>query len=301
MAHPIRFGLMIRPQDLPIDRVLDVFRLADDAGFDHMWLPDHILSLGELDRPIFDGWMVLAAAATVTKRVRIGLHVTGNLYRHPSMLAKQSVTVDHLSGGRLEMGLGAGWKEVEFDTLGIPFPPSARERIERLGEACVVLKSLWTEARSTFAGKYYQLSDAIGEPKPLQRPHPPLWIGGSGLKRTLRIVAREADVWSTDAATPEDEQAAWRALDEHCRAIGRDPSSIRRCVQIRWADRKGLPSAAVGDLASDIDAIRRAVERYVGLGYTEIILMVNAGDGVTSLKLADLYAHQVLPRVKVLS
>jgi alkanesulfonate monooxygenase SsuD/methylene tetrahydromethanopterin reductase-like flavin-dependent oxidoreductase (luciferase family) len=189
MNHPLRIGLMVRPQALPVDRLLGVFEQADEAGFDHVWLFDHLVSIPEPTLPVFDSWTLLAAAARVTQRCRIGLQVTGNLYRHPSMLAKQVVTVDHLAGGRVEMGLGAGWNEPEFRMHGMPFP-STREAIERLDEACAVLKALWSDGQATFDGRYYQLADAIAEPKPIQRPHPPLWIGGSGRKLMLRVVAR---------------------------------------------------------------------------------------------------------------
>jgi F420-dependent oxidoreductase-like protein len=212
----------------------EAWMMADAAGFDHLWLFDHLLPIHqELTEEIHDGWTLLGAMAAVTKRARIGLNVTGNLYRHPGLLAKIAVTVDHLSNGRLEMGLGAGWNEPEFRMFGMAFPEEPAERIDRLEEAVRVLELLWTEPRATFAGRYYQLAEAVAEPKPLQKPRPPIWIGGNGPKRTLRIAAEHADVWSCDvwptsAAAMEPAYALSKILDQHCAAIGRDPKTIRR-------------------------------------------------------------------------
>lgn len=295
--HPLRVGLMIRPQDRSIDELLELFGMADAAGFDHLWAFDHAISLPEPDRPVYEGWTLLAALARVTHRARIGLHVTGNLYRYPGILAKQAVTVDHLSGGRLEMGIGAAWKEEEFQMLGIPFP-GTRERIDRLAESCAVLKALWTEERPTFEGRYYQLRSAIAEPKPLQRPHPPLWIGGHGPKRTLRVVAKYADVWSSNAPSMEVDIESMRLVDEHCAAIGRDPRTLRRCVQIRWAGRRGVGATGPGeDLRDDVERTCVEARRYWELGFTEIILMLNV-EGASMRRVADALAGEVLPRVR---
>jgi F420-dependent oxidoreductase-like protein len=208
--------------------------MADAAGFDHLWLFDHLVPIHqEPDQPIHDGWTLLGAMAENTSRARIGLNVTGNLYRNPGLLAKIAVTVDHLSSGRLEMGIGAGWNEPEFRMYGMAFPQSAAERIQRLAEAVRVIKLLWTEPRATFEGRYYRLAEAVAEPKPVQKPHPPIWIGGNGPKRTLRVVAEHADVWScdvwpTNAAAMEPAYALAKILDQHCVAVGRDPTTIRR-------------------------------------------------------------------------
>ena len=167
---------------------------GDEAGFDHIWPFDHLIALGKDRRSRSStAGRLLGAVAENTKRTRIGLNVTGNLYRHPGLLAKIAVTVDHLSGGRLEMGIGAAWNEPEFTMYGMPFP-SAADRIRMLDEACSVLKALWTEERATFKGRFYQLDDAIAEPKPIQKPYPPIWVGGVGPKLTLRVVAKHADV-----------------------------------------------------------------------------------------------------------
>src|SRR5436309_15173285 len=181
VAYPVRFGIKLNQSHHPIDVHRDAWRMAEDAGFDHIWGYDHLFALGpDPTKPIFDGWTILGAMALATKRVRIGLNVTGNLYRHPGLLAKMAVTVDHLSGGRLEMGIGAGWNEPEFRMYGMTFPQSPGERIGRLDEAVRVLKLLWTEPRASFEGRYYRLAAALAEPEPLQKPHPPISVGGDG-------------------------------------------------------------------------------------------------------------------------
>jgi F420-dependent oxidoreductase-like protein len=270
----------------------EAWRAADMAGFDHLWLFDHLLPIHqELSEQIHDGWTLLGAMAAVTKRARIGLNVTGNLYRHPGLLAKIAVTVDHLSGGRLEMGLGAGWNEPEFRMYGMAFPKSPLERVDRLEEATRVLKLLWTKPRSTFQGRYYQLADAVAEPKPVQKPHPPIWIGGNGPKRTLRIAAEHADVWSCDvwptsAAAMEPAYALARILDQHCAAIGRDPATIRRA------------HALVVDDPASLDIARASV----GAGFTDLLLVPVKGLGPGGdLRAGVEAAAALLPKLRALA
>ncbi|CAN5136484.1 LLM class flavin-dependent oxidoreductase [soil metagenome] len=263
MSHPLRIGLKLAQQIYPLDVLRAVWRIADDAGFDHCWGFDHLIALGDdSSAPVYDGWVVLGAMAEATKRTRLGLIVTGNLYRHPGLLAKMGVTVDHLSGGRLEMGIGAAWNEPEFAQQGLPFP-SVAERIRRLDESCTVMKLLWADGRATFEGRYYQLRDAIAEPKPVQRPHPPIWIGGAGPKRTLRVVARHADVWNSNASSMEETLRLSGVLDEHCAAVRRDPAAVRRSVQVRWQGR---------------DETAAPLETYARAGFTELVIMLGGAD-----------------------
>lgn len=223
-----------------------MWRIADEAGFDHLWPFDHLIALGpDPAAPIFDGWTVLGAMAETTKRVRIGLNVTGNLYRHPGLLAKIAVTVDHLSRGRLLFGIGTGWNEPEFTQFGLPFP-SAGDRVSMLDEALRAMKLLWTKPRATFGGRFYQLKDAIAEPKPAQKPHPPIWIGSKG-DRMLRLTARHADVWHANAQFDES-VALNKQLDAVCARRGRDPASLRRAISVRLTtpdDTLGKAKAAV--------------------------------------------------------
>ena len=232
MKHPLRFGLKLSGQDTTIDELRAVWRIADESGFDHLWDFDHLAAIGEggPDRPIFEGWSLQAAMAEATKRVRIGCLVTGNTYRNPALLAKIAVTVDHLSGGRLEFGIGAAWAEVEHSMYGIE---GLDHRVGRLSESLRIIKSLWTEGRTNFDGRYYRMHDAISNPKPVQKPHPPLWIGASG-ETTMRLVARHADVWNAAGGDPSRTGELTRMLEQACAAIGRDPTEIRRSVQFYW-------------------------------------------------------------------
>jgi F420-dependent oxidoreductase-like protein len=269
----LRFGIKLS-QDATIDEYKAVWRIADEARFDHCWNMDHFASLGGDDtKDIFEAWTALAGMAALTSHVRIGCSVTGNTYRHPAELAKMAVTVDHLSGGRLEFGIGAAWAENEHTMLGLPFG-TARDRADWLEEALPIIRSLWTEPRTTFTGKHYLLAEAVAEPKPVQTPHPPIWIGGVGRRRTLRMAAEHAAVWNAPGGSPEEVAELSAVLDGHCADVGRDPTEIRRSVQIRVPD----------DPAGLIDQ----VAGFVGVGVTEIILIV-AGDPVAQAeRLAEL-------------
>jgi len=275
----MRYGLKLS-QDATIDQLRAVWRVADDARFDHCWCMDHLASLGPRDDgPIFEAWTLLAGMAVATSRTRIGCMVTGNTYRHPALLAKAAVTVDHLSGGRLEFGLGAGWAENEHTMLGLPFG-SKGDRADWLEEACEIIRSLWTQPRTSFGGTNYKISEAVAEPKPVQQPYPPIWIGGSGRQRTLRITARYADVWNAAGGSPAEVAEASAVLDQRCDEIGRDPAQIRRSVQMRVAEAN--------------DELLQRAESYRAVGITEIVLIV-AGQNAAGLAedVADL-----LPRLR---
>ncbi len=285
---PVRVGLKCAQQSVTVGVLRDVWRIADDAGFDHCWVFDHLAARGpDPDAPVFEAWTLIAAMAEVTRRVRIGVMVTGNTYRHPAVLAKVAVTADHLCDGRLEVGMGAGWVEEEHTMLGIEFG-SARDRIDKLGEACQVMRLLWTQPRADFDGRHYRLDGAIAEPKPLQRPHPPLWIGGTGERRTLRVVAQQADAWNVAGAraitpgtiTPEEVGRLSQVLDTHCEAVGRDPVTIRRSVQLRFD--------------GDVDGIVALTEAYGRRGITEFIVMVGGHDP----RAAAEDAARLLPRLR---
>ena len=271
--HPLRFGLKLS-QNATIDTLTTIWGIADDSGFDHCWNMDHFASLGGDDTlDIFEAWTLLAGMAARTTRTRVGCSVTGNTYRHPAVLAKAAVTVDHLSGGRLEFGIGAGWAENEHTMLGLPFG-TARDRADWLEEALPIIRSLWTEPRTTFPGKQYLLTEAVAEPKPVQTPHPPIWIGGVGRRRTLRMAAEHAAVWNAPGGSPAEVAELSAVLDGHCADIGRDPAEIRRSVQIRVpAD----PAALVDQVAG-----------FVGVGVTEIILIVAAEPVAQAERVADL-------------
>jgi F420-dependent oxidoreductase-like protein len=265
MVHPLRFGLKNSGQDTTIEALRAVWRIAEDAGFDHVWDFDHLASIGAggPDRPIYEGWTLQAAMAEATKRVRIGCLVTGNTYRNPALLAKQAVTVDHLSGGRLEFGIGAAWAEIEHEMYGID---GLDHRVGRLSESLRIVKSLWTEERTTFDGRYYHFKEAIANPKPVQKPHPPVWIGASG-PSTLRLVARHADVWNIAGGDPERVAELSARLEEACVAVGRDPVQIRRSLQYGW---DGVSRNELVELSA----------RYLELGVTEQVIYLRGDDPV---------------------
>ena len=230
---PLRFGIKTAPQHTTYEDMLAVWQEADGIpAIEHAWLFDHYAPIaGDLDGPCLEGWTTLAAYAAATKRLRLGLMVTGNTYRHPAVLTKIAITTDIISGGRLDFGIGAGWNEYEHSSMGLElYQPG--ERIRRLDEACQIYKSLCTEHLTTFEGRYYQLKEARSAPKPVQRPYPPITIGGSGEKLTLRVVAKHADIWNFVAGNVETFQHKERILREHCAAIGRDTTEIERSVQV---------------------------------------------------------------------
>ena len=257
----LRFGIKTAPQNTTYEDMLRVWQEADEIPtIEHAWLFDHFMPIGSYDPsgPCLEGWSLLAAFAALTKRLRLGLMVTGNTYRHPAVLANIGATIDVISHGRLDFGIGAGWNELEHTAYGIPlYKPG--ERIRRLGEACEVVKLLWTETSANFDGKYYQLKDAHCEPKPVQKPYPPFVIGGSGEQLTLRIVAQYADIWNFVGGSVEDLLHKMAVLDEHCAAIGRDPATIERSIQ--WIVDPANLAATCEDLS-----------RYIAVGATHIIL-----------------------------
>jgi len=254
------YAVKTPPQHGTWQEFLDVWRAVDDVDlFESAWTMDHFYPLTPpAEGPHLESWTMLAALAQATTRLRLGAMVNGMHFRHPAVTANMAATLDHISGGRLELGLGAGWFFAEAEAYGIPLG-SPGERSDRFEEGVEVIHRLLTEETTTFSGRYYQLTDARCEPKPIQRPRPPIVIGGKGPKRTLRTVARFADHW--DMTFPQS-PAEWRALDEvlvgHCEAIGRDPSSIRRSVHLSWpadADPSALADGAQDFADAGVDLV----------------------------------------------
>jgi F420-dependent oxidoreductase-like protein len=281
---PIRVGLKLIPQLTTVDELRAVWQIADERGFDHCWVYDHFLPASDAapEGPVFDGWSLLAAMAAVTTRVRVGILVTGNTYRHPGILAKMAVTVDHLSGGRLECGLGAGWAEREHTMFGLEYGTPGT-RIARLAEACRVLKALWTQGETTFVGEHYTITDAIAHPKPVQQPYPPLWIGGRGERKLLRVVAEHGDVWNTTSRDIDEEIRLSGVLDRHCEAVGRDPTTIRRSMQLYYR--------------GDASAVVEQARRYADAGFTEFVVTLYVEDPASA---AAAVAADVLPALRAL-
>jgi F420-dependent oxidoreductase-like protein len=260
----LSFGIKTAPQhQAGYEEIVRVWHEADAMPeVDHAWLWDHMLPLGgDPWGACLENWTLLGALAAQTNRLQVGHLVTSNLYRSPPVLAKMATTVDIISGGRLVLGIGAGWSSPEQDAYGAPRLP-AGERVGRLAEACQIIRRAWTEGVFDFDGRYYQLRGVYAEPKPVQSPHPPILIGGKGELRTLRVVAEHADIWNFSASR-EDATGEFsrlnRVLDAHCRAIGRDPRAIRRSVQL-------FPEP------DDLDRTRQFVAELVDAGADHVVL-----------------------------
>jgi F420-dependent oxidoreductase-like protein len=258
-TRQLRFGIKVAQMGGAYPEMRDAWLEADRLGFDTGWGHDHLLNQNDIARPEDEGWTVLTALLVQSRRIRGGLMVTANTFRHPAVLAKIATTVDVVSGGRLEVGLGAGWFEEEHRQYGLTLPPIG-ERMRRLEESCQILEALWTEPRATVEGKYYQIREAFHEPKPVQRPHPPLVIGTSGERVGLRIAARHAQTWNVARATPAEFQKKAGLLDQYCREIGRDPAEIERSIQF-------LPDAMQGDVLA-------LARDFIGAGATHLIFSV---------------------------
>lgn len=261
-----RFGLFIGQVGLSWTDLVERFVLADELGFDHAWLVDHLMPTDPPhDRSIFEAWTSLAALAALTRRIRIGVLVSSNTFRHPSLLAKQAVTVDHISSGRLILGVGTGWYPDEHRRFGVDFP-AAPERVERLEEALEVLDRLESGAVATHDGRFYRLEGALALPRPVQRPRIPILIAAHR-PRMLRVAARFADIWDTfptidgtaTQGVPSDLGERVAAFEAACRAVGRDPATVRRSV---WVGSEPLESPA---------AYLEFFERHRSLGFTDLM------------------------------
>lgn len=250
----MKFGIDVAQQRIEFDELVDRVRGAERLGFDGMWGFDHFVPMyGEGPGNCFEGMTTLAALAGLTSTIRLGLLVTGATYRHPSVFAAQAVTVDHASHGRLNIALGAAWYDAEHRQLGIEFP-TVSQRFDRLEDSLEILTRLCSGEVVSFQGKQFELDGARLLPVPVQRPHPPIWIGGSGRRRTLPLAARFADVWHTYGA-PEQLRALSSRLDELADQAGRDPGQIVRASSL--------------SLSEPWDEVRAAIEAMdgVGIGY----------------------------------
>ena len=241
----MRFGFKTAPQDTTWSDMLDVWRAADDIElFESGWTFDHFYPIfSDSTGPCLDGWITLTALAQATQRLRVGVMVTGIVYRHPAVLANMASALDIVSNGRLELGIGAAWNEEECRAYGIELG-SLKERFDRFEEACEVIIGLLTKETTTFNGRYYELSEARNEPKGVQQPHPPICIGGGGEKRTLKAVAKYAQHWNVPGGSVDDFKRKRDVLHQHCADIGRDPAEIMTSTHLRLS-RSGDPSSVV--------------------------------------------------------
>ncbi|MER7931961.1 MULTISPECIES: LLM class flavin-dependent oxidoreductase [unclassified Streptomyces] len=252
---PPRFGIMTAPMQVSYDDVLRVWEEADRTPeIEHAWLFDHLMPIGgDPDGPVFEGWTLLSALAARTRRLRLGLLVTSNRFRPPAVLAKIATTVDVVSGGRLDFGIGVGSRpnppeaRREYPAHGLPFTPPA-QAVESLAEACALIRRLWTATEPfDFHGTHHRLTGAFASPKPVQRPHPPVLIGGRSAA-TLRVAAEHADLWNIPGGDIEDCVRRSALLDRYCTEIGRDPAEITRSVHLPVSyDRPETTRAAIAE------------------------------------------------------
>ncbi|HET7677792.1 MAG TPA: TIGR03560 family F420-dependent LLM class oxidoreductase [Candidatus Limnocylindrales bacterium] len=266
--HPIRIGAAFWLQRTGWPELRDAALACEAAGFDSLWADDHLLSdEGDWRDAKLEGWSVLAAWAVLTERIRLGLLVGANTFRSPGLTAKLATTLDHLSGGRAILGLGAGWFEREHDAYGLDFGASMGERIDRLAESLGIMRRLLDGERFSHEGRFYRLHDALCAPAPIQ-PRLPVLVGGSGPRKTLPLVARLADIWNTKG-TPTEVAASDQLLRAECAALGRDPEAIERSVYL---------TVFVRDDPAEADAALRASKGVHGVRADQYDLVTVTGD-----------------------
>jgi len=306
----IRFGIHSGQQNTTFQEYLDLWKKAEELGYDWASTFDHFLPIySDPEGPCFDGLTMLSAMAAHTTRLRCGILVVGVTYRHPAVLANIAATIDHVSGGRLELGIGAAWYELEHNQYGIQFPSIGR-RMQMLREAIAIMKGMWTEHRTTFKGRFYEVTDALCEPKPVQKPRIPLWVGGAGEKLTLRIIAESADGWNTFMTPRDVYQHKLEVLAGHCRDVGRDPSDIRKSLVVQGLVREteaevrktllrnpaaGTPAQGRAGIVGTPDQCVEQLLPYVKLGVADFIMSARMPADMRTL---ELIARRVAPEVK---
>jgi F420-dependent oxidoreductase-like protein len=301
------------------ETMLRVARRLEEIGYDSLWLYDHFHTTPRTEiQPTFECWTTMAALAQVTTKARLGQLVTCSLYRNPGYLAKISSIVDVMSGGRVDVGLGAGWKQDEFDAYGYDFG-TIRSRLDRMADTARILKAMWTEEKATVAGKYFSVKDAVNEPKPLQKPHPPLWIGAQGEKVALRMVAQHADGWNHNRGADVFEDKL-KILRRHCQDVGRDQATLRISVERTCAIfRDDAERAAFvsrywptsrpervnefldGCCVGSADVVAKELQFYIERGAELIILwfqdLADVGSGDS---MPERFMREVAPRLRAL-
>lgn len=295
------------------DAIKSVALECERLGYDSVWIYDHFITYPEATTdPCFESWTTLSALAGITKKLGLGTIVTCNSYRYPSVLAKISATLDAISKGRLNFGIGAGWYSLEYDAYGIPFP-KASVRIAQLEEAVQIIKKMWTEDDPTFHGKYYTIEKAINSPKPIQKPHPPILIGGRG-RKLLRVTAKYADRCNFGGSpTLEEYKERIGVLERHCAAVGRNPDEIEKTHIVDFAiigESKGEVESKIKrfkpkdmstrefterNLVGTPDQIIGQIHAFVDVGFTYFMLRF---PDMIELKPLRIFAEQVFPAFK---
>jgi F420-dependent oxidoreductase-like protein len=308
----VRFGIHAGQQNATFDEYLALWRAAENLGFDWASVFDHFLPIfSDPTGPCYDGLTLLSGLAAHTERIRCGVIVVGVTYRNPAVLANIAATIDHVSHGRLELGMGAAWYQLEHEQYDVRFPPIG-QRIGMLGEAVKIVRSLWTEPRTTFEGRYFHIRDALCEPKPVQSP-PPIWIGGAGEKRTLRVVAESADGWNTFLMPLDAYRHKLDVLAEHGKAVDRDVREIRKQLVVqavvaetsaeldqrlqRLAQQRNVNPAQLRDRAI-VGTPEQCAEQllpYVELGVDDFLIGARPP---ADLEMLELVAKHVAPAVR---
>ena len=255
-------------------------------GFNSLWLTDHLTRTAKPDDPYFEAWTLLSALAVVTKRPRLGVLVSSNTFRHPSVLAKQAVTLDHISGGRLELGIGAGWFELEHEMFGLEFPPTG-ELVDRYAEALDLLDRYLRNDITSFEGAFYTLREAPNRPAPVQQPRPPLVLGAHG-PRMIRLAARYADTWNS-RGTPQEMRERNELMDEACAKEGRDPREVKRSLLYVIAQ---MPEERPWD---SVDAFVDYVGRFAEAGVQEFIFQPPDPE---HYDMVERVAHEIIPGLR---
>lgn len=305
----IKFGIQTAQEQVTWPQLVDAWKAAEQAGYDSAWVFDHLMPItGDKDDSCLEAWTLLGALATQTQRMRIGALVTGNTYRNPALLAKMATTVDHISNGRLNFGIGAGWFEPEHRAFGFPFG-TAKDRAERLDEALQVITQLWLQPNASFAGKHYSIHEAPFAPAPLQKPHPPIVVGGQGKKWIMPLVARYADGWNAPIGmTPSGIRERKEILRAECERIGRTPCDIEISVFLPLVNITSIPLAgpvtrlgaravvpskiAKNILAGSAEEIAGHIQGFVDAGVTHVILYLRPP---FDRELMQRFATEVIP------
>ncbi len=310
------FGLQIEPQyGFSYEGIRVIAEEAERLGFESLWVSDHFFLTPEsVETPCLECWTTLAALSRDTKKLRLGAMVASQSYRNAALAAKMAASVDNVSGGRLNFGVGAGWKEAEYLAYGYPFPPPDT-RIRQLNDALEIAKRMWTEQRATYEGRYYSIHDVICAPKPIQKPHPPIWIGGTG-SFTLKIAARHADAvnfaWTI---TVPQFKAKLEEFKGYCEARSREYTSIRKSagLMITMAEDKDALATKLreretrantpymkylanqpANLVGTTDQVAARIREYTALGVDHFILRFHFGEEIEGMKL---FKEKVKPQL----
>ncbi|MBM4242894.1 MAG: TIGR03560 family F420-dependent LLM class oxidoreductase [Deltaproteobacteria bacterium] len=306
--HPIRFGVCLPQHGSTWNDAVEVARSCDRLSYDSIWAVDHFFGIPDATQPILEGWTELTALAALTSRIRLGHLVLCVSYRHPAVLAKMAATLDHVSNGRFVLGIGAGWHQQEYQAYGIPFP-SIGTRLKELDESLTILRKMWTEEPATFFGEQFHIEDAFCRPRPVQEPHPPILVGGTGERVLLRIVAEHAAIWNNLGWAHRQLPKKIDALRAHCDNVKRDFETIEVSQQTLGAIaesedearraseavRAELPFLSGGDDLAITGTPEQCIERVqksIDMGATSFVISFGRNPQVAML---ELFAERVIP------